>query len=293
MPLGDWFSTFCGNLIIRDSGTIATRSQNIVKRLNRDFRNIDSATSWRLYVGSYGRNTGIKLRSDVDLLYEMPYLEYKKYDAYERNGQSAFLQAVKTSIAMTYPTTRMSGDGQVCQIAFGDGISFDVLPAFLNKDGSYTFANTNAGGSWKNTDPKPEIEAIRSRNTTCNGNLVALCRMARAWKAKWSVPIGGLLIDTLAYQFIENWSYTDKSYSYYDYISRDFFGWLSAQNISQTYWKAPGSGQHVYADCAFQYKAKQCYNLAVSAITLELATPKKEWSAKQKWREIYGNDFPE
>jgi hypothetical protein len=28
--------------------------------------------------------------------------------------------------------------------------------------------------------------------------------MARAWKKKWEVPIGGLLIDILAYQFIEN-----------------------------------------------------------------------------------------
>ena len=73
-----------------------------------------------------------------------------------------------------------------------------------SSDGSYTHPNANDGGSWKTTNPQPEIEAIRNRNGVCNGNLVRLCRMARAWKSKWDVSIGGFLIDTLAYQFIEN-----------------------------------------------------------------------------------------
>ena len=38
-------------------------------------------------------------------------------------------------------------------VPFSDGITFEVLPAFLNRDGSYTFANSNDGGSWKITDP--------------------------------------------------------------------------------------------------------------------------------------------
>ena len=47
--------------------------------------------------------------------------------------------------------------------------------------------------------------------------------MVRAWKEKCNVPISGILIDTLAYKFIENWTYKDKSYLYYDFMSRDFF----------------------------------------------------------------------
>ena len=44
----------------------------------------------------------------------------------------------------------------------------------------------------------------------------------------------------------------------------------------------------------FQYKAKRCYNLAVEAIAYEQATPtKKEWSAKQKGREVFGTTFPD
>jgi hypothetical protein len=57
-----------------------------------------------------------------------------------------------------------------------------VVPVFLNKSGTYTFPDANSGGSWKTTNPKAEIDAIRTRNAGCNYNLVPLCRMMRSWK---------------------------------------------------------------------------------------------------------------
>ena len=63
--------------------------------------------------------------------------------------------------------------------------------------------------------------------------------MMRAWKDKMNVPIVGLLIDTLAYQFISSWEYRDESYLYYDYMCRDFFAFMARQDRTQAYWKAP------------------------------------------------------
>jgi hypothetical protein len=292
MGVGDWFKTFCGNLQITDGGTISARYKNITKRLNTDYWNTTSDTAHSLYVGSYGRNTGIKSISDLDMLMQLPYETYTKYNSYVGNGQSALLQAVKSSIEKTYSTTNLRADGQVIQVPFTDGITFEVVPAFSNKDGSYTFPDANDGGSWRTTNPRPEIDAIRTRNVACNGNLVPLCRMARAWKREWSVPIGGLLIDTLAYQFIESYQYRDKSYVYYDWMCRDFFKWMAEQDESKEYWRAPGSDQYVWGKGLFQYKARRCYNIAVEAVDHEAANPKREWSAKQKWREIFGTDFP-
>lgn len=292
MGLAEWFSTFCSNIQVQDGGTISTRYKNLTKRLNTDFWNTNSETSHSLYVGSYGRNTAIQGFSDLDMIFQLPYSVYEQYNKYTGNGQSALLQAVKTSIERTYSTTNIRADGQVIVVPFNDGISFEVVPAFINQDDSYTFPNANNGGSWRITNPKPEIQAIRERNASSNGNLVQLCRMMRAWKNKWDVPIGGLLIDTLAYQFINDWQYKDKSFFYYDYLSRDFFKWMSEQNSEQEYWKAPGSGQYVYGKGLFQYKAKRCYNISLEAIIDETASPKKEWSAKQKWRDIFGTAFP-
>ena len=293
MALADWFSTFCSNLQIRDGGTIATRSGNITRRLNTDFWATTSDSSHSLYVGPYGRNTAISGFSDFDLIFQLPYAVYKQYNYYAGNGQSALLQAVKASIERTYSTTNIRADGQVIQVPFNDGITFEVVPAFDNDEGSFTFPNANDGGSWKTTNPKPEIKAIRDRSAATNGNLVPLCRMMRDWKTKWTIPIGGLLIDTLAYQFIETWEHRDKSYVYYDYMCRDFFKWMAAQGENQEWWRAPGSGQYVWGKGLFQYKAKRCYNLSLEAIDHELATPKREWSAKQKWREIFTTNFPD
>jgi hypothetical protein len=290
--IGEWFSQFCTNIQVSEATTISVRYKAITRRLNTEFWNTTSETAHSLLVGSYGRRTAIRGISDVDMIMELPSSEYHKYDSYQGNGQSALLQAVKRGIEKTYSTTRIRADGQVIVVPFTDGISFEVVPAFVNQSDSYTYPCANDGGTWKTTNPRPEINAIGTRNTATNGNLISLARMLRAWKDCHAVPIGGLLIDTLAYQFIGTWEHRDKSYVYYDWMSRDFFKWASDQDASQTYWRAPGSGQSVYGKGLFQYKAKRAYNLSLEAISHESASPKREWSAKQKWREVFGSSFP-
>src|SRR5699024_9431676 len=206
-------------------------------------------------------------------------------------GQSALLQEVKGVLQKTYSTSYIKGDGQVIGINFSDGINFEIVPAFINDNGSYTYPDTNSGGSWRVTDPKKEIDAMNSRNKDTNKNLKRLCRMARAWKGKCSVPMSGILIDTLAYKFINDWEYKDKSYLYYDYMSRDFFKYLKDLDKDQSYWLAPGSLRYVWKNGNFQTKAKTAYDNALTAISYE--SNNYSYSAKQKWREIYGTKFPE
>jgi hypothetical protein len=197
--------------------------------LNSEFWNTESETAHSLYVGSYGRNTAIEGISDLDLLFELPYSEYKKYDDYHGNGQSALLQAVKKAIQKSYSSSEVGGDGQVVVVDFTDA-KYEILPAFINKNHeSYTHPDSNDGGSWKTTNPRAEISAIRARNSDCNDNLIPLCRMLRCWKDKCNVSISGMLIDTLAYQFIENWEHRDKSYFYYDFMCRDLFHLMADQ----------------------------------------------------------------
>ncbi len=292
MGLANWFETFRTGLQVDNSEAISNRYSALTARLNTDFWNTTSATAHSLYVGSYGRNTAIRGFSDVDMIFELPWSMYTRYNDYIGNGQSALLQAVKSSIERTYSQTGIRGDGQVIQVNFWD-MAFEVVPGFPHADGSFTFPDANGGGSWRTTNPRAEISAIRTRNILCNYNLVPLCRMMRQWKKHWDVPIGGLLIDTLAYQFIDNWAHRNKSYLYYDFMCRDFFRFMADQSRTQSYWRAPGSGQSVYGGELFQWKATRSYNLSLEAIEHEMATPKREWSAKQKWREIFGTRFPD
>jgi hypothetical protein len=113
VALAEWFEAFCGSLQVRDGGTISLRYKNITRRLNSDFWNTTSDSSHSLYVGSYGRNTATEGFSDLDMLAELPSSLYFQYDGYTGNGQSALLQAVKTSIERTYSTT---SSGQMARL---------------------------------------------------------------------------------------------------------------------------------------------------------------------------------
>ena len=250
--------------------------------------NSSSDTAHSLYVGSYGRDTEI-FSSDIDMLVQLPLDTYKKFKAYSSNGQSALLQEVKKVIEKTYSVSHLKADGQIISIPFTDKINFEVLPVFLNSDGTYTFANANNGGSWKVTDPKAEIDAIRTMNIACNSNLKRLCRMARAWRDKNNVNISGILIDILCYNFLSDYEYKNESYYYYDWMTRDFLKYVSEQPTSQSKWKVMGSGRYIYWFGSFQDAAQKSYEVALEAISDEKKYPS---CANSEWRDIYGSKFP-
>ena len=285
------FEQFCKNLRFSndDLSKISTRYHSITKRINTDYWGTSSDSAHSLYVGSYGRDTEI-FTSDIDMLVQLPYSTYEKFDAYTSNGQSALLQEVKKVIEKTYSVTNLKADGQIISIPFSDGINFEVLPAFINKDGSsYTFANSNNGGSWKVTDPRAEIAAIQTMHTQCNFSLKRLCKMARAWRDKNDVDISGILLDILSYNFLSTWEYRDKSYVYYDWMTRDFLNYVSERPTSQYRWQVMGSGRYITCFGSFQSKAKTSYEKALEAIEDETKYPS---SANAEWREIYGSKFP-
>lgn len=290
MSIATKFETFNKNIRISsdDIEIIADRYHKIVQRLNADFWGIDNENSHGLCVWSYWRDTAIHV-SDIDMIFQLPYKYYEQYNNYESNGQSALLQKVKESLQKTYSTTHIKWDGQVIGINWTDGICFEIVPCFINKDESYTFPDSNNWWSRKVTNPKPEISAIREMNKECNYNLKRLCRMIRAWRDNVDLKMWWLLIDTFAYNFLSKWEHRDKSYLYYDLMVRDFFLYLKNRDENQTYRLAPGSNQYVYKKDNFIYKAKVAYNTILEAIEAE--GKQYEDAANQKWRSVFWSKF--
>ena len=292
MTLDSRFEQFCSALSIgrTERSRNSQRYKRITKRLNRDFWDFYSDTAFSRYVGSYGRHTAAAGESDLDIIFRLPVGLYHKYDGYYGNGQSALLQVVRTSILESYPSTYVGADGQVVAVPFSDGTTFEVVPVFDNEDGSFTYADTRNGGSWKMTNPLPEIAAVQEADDASSGNMKRLCRMARAWRNQWEVPIGGLLIDTLAANFLSTYHFRSKGYYYYDYMTRDFLKYLAAQRPSQSYWLALGSRQHVHRKGSFEQAATECAEIAEEAVAAEASG--YGWKASVLWREIYGTRFP-
>lgn len=281
------FEQFRKNLAVQNEAEISTSYREITKRLNKDYWDgLESDSQHCLQVGSYGRNTAIHGVSDLDMVFELPAKDLERFKNVEGNGPSQMLQEVKRCIAVRYPKTKLSGDGQVVVVEFGK-FRVEVLPAFYNAaDDSYTYGDTNNGGSWPKCKPRHEIAAVNERNKTSNRNLKRVCKMLRAWKDYHGAAMSGMLIDTLAYNFFKNNSdYDSKSYASYSSLVRDVFAYL-ANLPSQEYWLAPGSDQRVGSSGNFQRKAKKAAAKCQEA--LDADNDKKR---EKLWREVFGKRF--
>lgn len=287
MSTSETFKEFLSNIKISDdkANIISYRYGRITKALNEKFRDTESKTANSLQVGSYGRYTGIKGISDLDMLYIMPASKWGDYN--KAGGQTKLLQDTKDAISKTYSSSVIKVDRCVVTVNFTDS-HIDVQPVFEIEDQDYKYPDTYGDGCWKITKPRKEMDAMVEFGANKNRNLRGLCKMSRSWKNKHGVYMAGLLIDTLAYNFLKSTTYYDeKSFAYYDEMCRDFFKYLYDQPKDQAEFGALGSKQRVKVRKSFKRKAKKAYDLAEEAIA---ATSDK--TKHNKWRDIFGNDFP-
>lgn len=283
MSVSYMFAEFINNLAISNTEIISIRYGELTSALNKAFRDTESKTANTLQVGSFGRKTGINGISDLDMLYIMP---KTKWDSYKDNKQLKLLQDTKTAILNRYPKSKVRVDRLVVTVTYKD-FHIEVQPVFEQDDGSFKYPDTYNGGSWKITKPRPEMEAVSNLDSEKNSNLRRLCKMVRAWKNKHGVGIGGLLIDTLAYNFLQSTNdYDTKSFLNYDLLNRDFFKYLS-ELPKQDRYDAPGSRQHVRVKKPFQKKAKKAYQLCLKAIEAEGTN-----GVNDKWKKVFGRPFP-
>lgn len=288
MSLQDDFQTFCDGLLLTNKANMETTVGEIAKKLNNVYYNLTSEKQEHIYiVGSVGRGSAIKGASDLDIIFDLPNETYKKFDNYESNGQSALLQEVKKYMKERYPNTVLRGDGQVVVIDFTN-YTVELVPGFKQSDDKFKYPDTNDGGSWKKTNPIPEQDECKSFDIETEGNFLNVCHMLRAWKNKKGFKFGGLLIDTLVYNFFnENESYKSVEYDSYLGLIKEVFKYLKGLDKDQSYWYAVGSNQLVY-NCdngAFIDKANETYE-EIKDYTEETEKINK------KLRGVFGSNFP-
>ncbi|WP_415276430.1 nucleotide-binding domain-containing protein [Clostridium perfringens] len=260
----------------------------IAKKLNCSYYGVNGDKESNIYiVGSIGRTTAINGVSDLDIIFDLPKSIYEKFNSYNSNGQSALLQEVKNILKERYSNTDISGDGQVVVIEFSK-YTVELVPGFKQNDNSFKYPDTHDGGSWKITNPLKEIDESIATAEGTNNNFIYIANMLRAWKNKNGFKFGGLLIDTLTYNFLNDKSeYKDIEFKDYFDVTKELFKYLKELNKEQNYWFALGSNQKVY-NCdngKFISKAKKAYKKIESL-------DKEDSGINTKLREIFGSKFP-
>lgn len=286
MTVSTSFSTFLSNIKVNNYDVIGMRYKEITKKLNKCFRDTDSETVNSLQVGSYGRYTGIKGISDLDMLYIMP---NGKWDTY-KDKPAKLLADTRDALKERYPSTDIHYDRLVVVVSFAD-FKFEVQPVFEVADDDGVHTNYKYPDSvkscYKITKPKQEQEAMTSFKADHGEHHRHLCKMMRSWKNNVGVVMGGLLLDTLAYNFlISREDFDQCSYSDYGFMARDFLEYLKDQP-HQDHYQALGSNQDVKVKHPFKTKAKDSY--AVAKIACDEPDEQKR---NNLWRDVFGYDFP-
>ncbi len=257
------------------------RYGEVTRALNQEFRDTESKTANSLQVGSYGRWTGIRGISDLDMLYIMPNGCWDKY----KNDPYKLLKETADAIRARYPKTEVYPDTLVVVVKY-QNFKVEVQPVFEDDEG-FWYPYTKNGGCYRLTKPREEINATRTVDADKNGNMRRLCKMTRAWKNKHGVAMNGLVIDTLAHNFLLTTATFDKTtFSTCGQMMRDFLEYLSNQPKQERY-HALGSGQHVKVHKRFEGKAKKGLELADKALAAG-----EDAKANNRWRKLFGRGYP-
>lgn len=241
---------------------------SIAKKLDTKYYGEGSSEEHVLVVGSVGRGTAVSGTSDLDMLYVLPHDVYKRFDAYESNGQSSLLQEIKETLKERYPRTDIKGDGQAVVVSFTNRpYTIDLVPAFAQDDGSFKYPDTHEGGSWKKTDPISEQEACSELFEGTGGDALKLCNALRVWKNNIGLHFKGLLVDTLVAKYFDSSNLPDDCYG----LMAGLFYFLSNEDREKSYWYALGSNQLIFNDDggAFVPKAKKAAETLSDALTSE------------------------
>ena len=288
MSLETDFEIFIGNLEPTNISEMEITVGEIAKKLNKNYYDLDSDKISHMYiVGSVGRETAIKGVSDLDILFDLPVEVFKRFDAYKEKKQSSLLQEVKNVLKARYPNTDISGDGQVVVIKFNK-YTVELVPGFKQSDDRFKYPDTNNGGSWKYTDPLPEVSESKKTAEDTDNNFKYIANMLRAWKNKQGFKFGGLLIDTITYKFLnEKTDYKNIGFDSYLDMTKALFEYIKGLNKDQSYWYALGSNQQVY-NCdngKFITKAEKAYK-KIKDLTANSSDVNK------KLRQVFGTQFP-
>jgi len=288
MTVTQRFSRFLSNITLtwseKEDGE--AKHRGVCNCLNQHYYGLDHETQNGTLVGSWGKGTRVRPPRDVDLLFRLPDSVYWRFQQRSGNRQSALLQEVKQVLQRRYPRTDIRGDGPVVKVNFGS-YNVELVPGFWFTSLQYGIPITASGGHYKAFDPYAETQVVESADKSSSGNGRNLIRMAKRWQDYCNVPMKSFWIELLAAEFIVRWPQRNQSVEYYDWMSRDFFGYIFGRTGGVV--TVPGTGETLPLGYEWKSRAQSAWTNAHRACNFETKTPRL---AGCLWQEIYGEDIP-
>ena len=169
--------------------------------------------------------------------------------------------------------------------------NFDIVPSFYTDTGYYLIPDGN--GEWKATDPRIDQKRTTDINKKHDGKILQLIKTLKYWNKRAQMPtIPSYLFENLVLNFFNS---KDKISDWIDVNLINF--WLHLKTEIYNSVPDPKGFQSDLNTLSYEDKTKisnkagDTYNKGYDAYKIETEGKNQE-SAINKWREIFGDDFP-
>lgn len=241
-------------------------------------------------VGSYSKGTATPPHSDLDMLFILPWDVYTRIEALIGNKQSQLLQEIRRTLLVTFPSTKISADGQAVVAPF-QTYNVDIVPAFYftvgEFAGQFLIADTTDGGRWRFSNPVAEFSWLRQVDAASASKATHLIKMLKAWKRECNVDIKSVSLEILANVFVTQWEYRHQTIFYYDWMVRDFFAFML--NYVNGWVQPAGINERILLGDGWATKCRSAYNRAVKACDYERLD--NGFESSSEWQKIFGSQF--
>ncbi len=173
--------------------------------------------------------------------------------------------------------------------------SFDIIPCFFTSPDQYCrtyYLIPDGSGNWQKTDPRIDSDHVSSLNQKHNGYALNLIRIVKYWNRRPTMPsMQSYLLECMLLNHLEG---STQCSDYIDIAFRDALAYIYSaiynsvqdpKGIQGDLNNLPTEERKKISD-----RAAMDYNKAIDAGTYEGKGDHK--SAINKWREIFGDQFP-
>ncbi len=174
--------------------------------------------------------------------------------------------------------------------------NFDIVPSFFTKvdsQGRDYYLIPDGKGHWKKTDPRLDRERVKNVNSTHDGNVLNVIRIMKYWNKRPTMPsMSSYLIENMILDYYENGfsiatKYVDLEIpKILDYIKSNIFSSVNDPKKIQGNINNLATTEQI----KIFIRAKLDSQKAIEARQFE--SNNNHRSSINKWREIFGSDFP-
>lgn len=170
--------------------------------------------------------------------------------------------------------------------------NFDIVPAFYTTTGYYLIPD--GSGGWKATDPRIDQNRTTEINQKHDGKIIQIIRTLKYWNRRAQMPtIPSYLFENLVLNFFNSKTEISKwldvnLINFWLHLKTAIYNTVSDPKGFQTDLNTLSLEDRV----KISKKAKEAYHKGYEAYKIETEEKNQE-KAINKWREIFGEDFPQ